>query len=118
MQVSDFSKIVLDNLEEENIQKEKDEEIMAIPNPTNQPVVGVIDTHFNNQVYFHEWVDYKNCLSSDIELTEEDFKHGTAVSSIIVDGPALNPKLEDHCGRFQVRHFGVATAKDLALFLC
>ena len=117
MQVSDFSKIVLDNLEEENIQKEKDEEIMAIPNPTNQPVVGVIDTHFNNQVYFHEWVDYKNCLSSDIELTEEDFKHGTAVSSIIVDGPALNPKLEDHCGRFQVRHFGVATAKRFSSFL-
>ena len=31
------------------------------------------------------------------------------VSSIIVDGPTINPDLDDGCGRFRVRHFGVAT---------
>ena len=116
MQVSDFSKIILDDSEEIK-EKGKKKEIMTIPDPTNQPTVGVIDTHFNNQVYFHKWVDYKNCLRPEIGLDEEDFKHGTAVTSIIVDGPALNPKLEDHCGRFKVRHFGVAKAGKFSSFL-
>ena len=29
------------------------------------------------------------------------------MTSIIVDGPGLNPWLDDGCGRFKVRHFGV-----------
>lgn len=114
-QINDLAKIVMDD-QEENKEKEKKEE-MTIPEPTNQPTVGVIDTHFNNQVYFHEWVDYRNCLQSEIVLEEEDFRHGTAVTSIIVDGPALNPKLEDNCGRFKVRHFGVAKAGRFSSFL-
>ena len=40
----------------------------------------------------------------------------SAVSSIIVDGPRLNPWLNDGCGRFQVRHFGVATASQFSSF--
>lgn len=80
-----------------------------IPHPSIEPIVGVIDTQFNENVYFHEWVEYKNMLDEDIPLNEEDYKHGTAVSSIIVDGPHGNPKLDDGCGRFRVRHFGVAT---------
>lgn len=32
--------------------------------------------------------------------------HGTEVTSIIVDGPRMNPWLDDGCGRFRVRHFG------------
>lgn len=85
-----------------------------IPPPGDEPVVGVIDTQFNEQVYFHKWVDYHNMLSPDIELVPEDFYHGTEVSSIIVDGPKGNPKLEDGCGRFRVRHFGVATHKQFS----
>ena len=42
--------------------------------------------------------------------------HVTAVSSIIVDGPRFNPKLEDGCGHFKVRHFGVARAGGFSSF--
>ena len=73
----------------------------SIPAPTNEPVVGVIDTHFYDKVYFRDWVKYYNEQSKDIELKPNDFDHGTMVSSIIVDGPALNPRLEDNCGRFE-----------------
>lgn len=82
-----------------------------IPDPTNEPIVGVIDTHFDIKCYFHKWVDYKNMLSEDFDITIDDKFHGTSVSSIIVDGPSLNPELDDGCGRFRVRHFGVALQK-------
>ena len=36
-----------------------------------------------------------------------DYEHGTEVTSLIVDGPALNPSLDDGCGRFKVKHFAV-----------
>lgn len=80
----------------------------SIVDPTNEPTIGVIDTHFDEHVYFSKWVKYKNMMSDSIELSPDDYDHGTMVSSIIVDGPTLNPELEDHCGHFQVRHFGVA----------
>lgn len=38
------------------------------------------------------------------------------VSSIIVDGAALNPDLDDGCGRFRVRHFGVFAGKSFNSF--
>ncbi len=88
-----------------------EEDIITIPNPANEPIVGVIDTHFDDSVYFSKWVDYRNCLVEDIPIGTDDKKHGTAVSSIIVDGPSFNPELEDNCGRFRVRHFGVALQK-------
>ena len=50
-------------------------------------------------------------LPIEIPIKEEDMQHGTAVTSIIIDGPALNPSLDDGCGRFKVRHFGVTIAK-------
>lgn len=87
-----------------------------IPSPKNEPVIGVIDTPFNEDVYFHEWVDYTNCLSEDIPVGPMDFAHGTAVSSIIVDGLKGNPDLDDGCGRFRVRHFGVAVAGKFSSF--
>lgn len=87
-----------------------------IPSPTNEPIVGVIDTPFDKRVYFADWVSYEPRLDSNILIREEDYEHGTAVSSIIVDGPALNPELEDDCGRFQVRHFGVATKSRFSSF--
>lgn len=89
---------------------------MDIPKPKNEPTIGVIDTHFDKNVYFSEWVDYTNMLLEDIDLDDEDYEHGTAVSSIIVDGPALNPKLDDGCKRFRVKHFGVAKAGRFSSF--
>ncbi|HHT67312.1 MAG TPA: S8 family peptidase [Erysipelotrichaceae bacterium] len=87
-----------------------------IPPPTNEPIVGVIDTLFFKDVYFSEWVEYHRILDKNIEAHPEDYSHGTAVSSIIVDGPALNPDLEDGCGRFRVRHFGVSTGGKFSSF--
>lgn len=103
MSVSDIAQIPA--VETEKIFEDPE---VKIPEPGNEPIVGVIDTHFDEHVYFRDWVEYHNEMSKDIELTPEDYDHGTMVSSIIVDGPALNPRLEDNCGRFRVRHFGVA----------
>lgn len=88
----------------------------SIPIPQDEPTIGVIDTLFDERVYFNEWVTFTNKIDSEIPIEPEDYKHGTAVSSIIVDGPSLNPKLEDGCGRFKVRHFGVATSKSFNSF--
>lgn len=83
---------------------------ITIPDPSDEPTIGVIDTLFCKDVYFSKWVDYHQCLDEDI-IDDEDFNHGTEVSSIIVDGPSLNRELDDGCGRFKVRHFGVSKDK-------
>lgn len=88
----------------------------TIPKPGNEPTIGVIDTMFDNRVYFSEWVKFENKLDEDIELKAKDYDHGTMVSSIIVDGPSLNPELDDGCGRFKVRHFGVAKSGRFSAF--
>ena len=92
------------------------ESSFGISDPTNEPTIGVIDTLFDERVYFDNWVEYHNMLDENIEKTPDDMFHGTAVSSIIVDGPRLNPDLDDGCGNFKVRHFGVATAKAFSSF--
>lgn len=91
-------------------------ETIKIPDPTIEPTIGVIDTLFNKNVYFSNWVEYHDMLSKDIPRSEYDYVHGTGVSSIIVDGPRLNPWLEDGCGRFKVRHFGVMTGSSFSSF--
>lgn len=96
-----------DNHEKENIK---------IPNPTIEPTIGVIDTLFEETVYFSNWVEYHNMLPKDILTSKEDCLHGTSVSSIIVDGPRLNPWLDDGCGRFKVRHFGVMGGSSFSAF--
>lgn len=102
-------------LENEDL-REGDDLGISIPRPNNEPTIGVIDTMFDESVYFSEWVEFKNMLSDDIPLTSQDFKHGTMVSSIIVDGPSINKDLDDGCGRFRVRHFGVATSGRFSSF--
>lgn len=99
----DLSSDDIDSAEGDDMQGEA-----LISSPHNEPVIGVIDTQFDSSVYFHEWVEYSNELSGDVPLDPIDFLHGTGVSSIIVDGPRGNPELDDGCGRFRVRHFGVA----------
>lgn len=82
-----------------------------IPFPSNEPIIGVIDTLFDDKVYFSKWVEYYDDTNKEIQKQEKDYYHGTAVSSIIVDGPALNDWLDDGCGRFRVRHFGISRAR-------
>ncbi|WP_439291436.1 S8 family peptidase [Lonepinella koalarum] len=103
MAVEDFSMLSPDDFK---TAVEKIE--IPIPSPTNEPVIGVIDTLFERDVYFSEWVEYHDMISDDIPKESRDYNHGTAVSSLIVDAPNLNRNLDDGCGRFQVRHFGVA----------
>lgn len=91
-------------------------DVLFIPDPKNEPTIGVIDTLFDKSVYFSKWVEYYDKVSDDIPKSNNDYKHGTAVSSIIVDGVSSNPGLDDGCGRFKVRHFGVATAKQFSSF--
>ena len=112
MNISDFSK-----LSKYNICHTTDISLqIRIPEPANEPIIGVIDTQFDTNVYFSDWVDYKNMLPPEIPLNPDDYFHGTAVSSIIVDGPSFNKNLEDGCGRFRVRHFGVATSRGFSSF--
>ena len=91
-------------------------EIMTIPDPTNEPIIGVIDTLFDEEEYFNKWVEYHDSVPKDIYKESKDYNHGTAVSSIIVDGIKLNPWLNDGCGRFRVRHFGVAVGAKFSSF--
>lgn len=92
--------------------------VMTIPDPKDEPWVGVIDTQFDDSVYFHKWVDSHNMLDENITVTIEDKVHGTGICSIIVDGHNINPDLDDGCGRFRVRHFGVATSgKSSSVFI-
>ncbi|MHB8130801.1 MAG: S8 family serine peptidase, partial [Mobilitalea sp.] len=67
-------------------------------------------------VYFSEWVDYYDMVDDNLPKSTNDYRHGTAVSSLIVDGARLNPWLDDGCGRFKVRHFGVASGSKFSSF--
>ncbi|MCC8027157.1 MAG: S8 family peptidase [Clostridium sp.] len=111
MHVKDLAEIVLDD----NFEDTSDN-MISIQEPKNEPIVGVIDTQFDERVYFHKWVHYENKVDPNISISSEDKFHGTAVTSIIVDGTTFNPKLEDNCGHFRVRHFGVATAGGFSSF--
>ncbi len=105
---SDLSKLTLND-----IGVEQKHPTIVIPDPGNEPTIGVIDTLFNESVYFSKWVENNDYLNP-IEMTfaqNSDREHGTEVTSIIVDGPRLNPWLDDGCGRFKVRHFGVCDDK-------
>ena len=105
---SDFAQIKLDEIEGEAVQ-----EVIEIPDPTNEPVIGVIDTFFDETAYFSKWVENIDYLD-DIERNRyknASRDHGTEVTSIIVDGPRLNPWLDDGCGRFRVKHYGVCAER-------
>lgn len=111
MAVSDIS-----TLDKENVFNNEKIVEVTIPKPSDEPVIGVIDTMFDKRVYFSEWVEFENKLDDGIELKTEDYEHGTMVTSIIVDGPSLNKELDDGCGRFKVRHFGVAKSGKFSSF--
>lgn len=95
--------------------KERASEEVDIPEPDDEPWVGVIDTPFNEEVYFSAWVDATMTVPEEA-VRKQDYMHGTCVTSIIVDGPSLNPMMNDGCGRFRVRHVGVATGGKFSSF--
>ena len=103
---SDLSKLVLDDIKDTSVKEQ-----IQIPDPVNEPVIGVIDTLFAEQVYFHNWVENIDYLDEyeKVAVSGDQRKHGTEVTSILVDGPRLNPWLNDGCGRFRVKHFGVCS---------
>ena len=59
MAVSDIS--ILDN-EDFNFGTEK---LITVPSPQNEPIIGVIDTMFDESVYFSEWVEFNNMLDKN-----------------------------------------------------
>lgn len=103
-------------LSPEDFIEEYQKDTLYIPSPNIEPTIGVIDTLFDKRVYFSEWVEYYDMVDDNIPKNPDDYRHGTAVSSIIVDGGRLNPWLDDGCGRFKVRHFGVAVGSKFSSF--
>ena len=106
----------LSDLSPDDFIEKYESDITLIPNPGIEPTIGVIDTLFDKRVYFSEWVEYHDMVDDNIPKGQNDYRHGTAVSSIIVDGPKMNPWLDDGCGRFKVRHFGVAAGAQFSSF--
>ncbi len=106
----------LSELSPEDFIQECRQGTLYMPSPTIEPTVGVIDTLFDKRVYFGEWVEYHDMVDDNLPKNSDDYRHGTAVDSIIVDGARLNPWLDDGCGRFRVRHFGVATGSKFSSF--
>ncbi len=114
MGLTDFRDLAADDIDTTDVGEGSGDSL--IPSPCDEPIIGVIDTQFDTSVYFHEWVEYSNELDANIPVEPIDFRHGTGVSSIIVDGPRGNPNLDDGCGRFRVRHFGVAKNRGFSSF--
>lgn len=67
MAVSDLSEITKYDF------KFIDNGIITIDSPKNEPIIGVIDTLFDKNVYFSEWVEYTNMLSSEIPISQTDW---------------------------------------------
>lgn len=103
-------------LSPEDFVREYQQGTLYMPSPTIEPTIGVIDTLFDKRVYFGEWVEYHDMVDDNLPKKPDDYRHGTAVDSIIVDGARLNPWLDDGCGRFRVRHFGVAIGSKFSSF--
>ena len=106
----------LSELSPEDFIQEYQQGTLYMPSPTIEPTVGVIDTLFDKRVYFGEWVEYHDMVDDNLPKNPDDYRHGTAVDSIIVDGARLNPWLDDGCGRFRVRHFGVTIGSKFSSF--
>lgn len=115
MSVNNMRDMAPRDAEEDDQEEWQDPEL--IPPPNGEPVIGVIDTAFDEErAYFKKWVEYHDMIPQGVTVRPEDKKHGTSISSIIVDGPKGNPDLEDHCGHFRVRHFGVLAGKRINSF--
>lgn len=111
MKTVDLSKLKKDDFVKDDLYAQ-----VPIPDPKNEPIIGVIDTLFDKNVYFSKWVESIDMVDKNIPISSDDYFHGTSVTSIIVDGPSINPNLDDGCGRFRVKHFGVACGGNFSSF--
>ena len=73
----DLSKLVLDDIKDTSVKEQ-----IQIPDPVNEPVIGVIDTLFAEQVYFHNWVENIDYLDEyeNVAVSGDQRKHGTEVT--------------------------------------
>ena len=115
-QSEDFSKFDIENKDGSDI------EGAYIGSPKSEPIIGVIDTLFAKgnslffkDAYFSEWVEAIEMLEGNRKPTDLDYIHGTEVDSLLVDLPNINPELDDGCGNFRVRHFGVASSNGVSV---
>ena len=106
----------LSQLSPDDFRDESHTDVTYLKKPDIEPTIGVIDTLFDERVYFADWVEYHEMVDENLPKDSADYRHGTAVDSIIVDGARLNPWLDDGCGNFRVRHFGVATGRQFSSF--
>ncbi|WP_342259265.1 S8 family serine peptidase [Spiroplasma endosymbiont of Dioctria linearis] len=68
--------------------------------------IGVIDSHGEFQESLSDLIDVHN--DSSLGISEIDYSHGTAVSSLIVLNDLINNKgYKDGLGIFKVKHFGI-----------
>lgn len=97
----------------------EDKGALPIDDPSNEPTIGVIDTPFDTEhpPYFSAWVDVRNELPEGLQPRSKDYTHGTCVSSLIVNGHKMNRQLDDGCGYFRVRHFGIVPAEGMSSFI-
>lgn len=112
MSVKDFQ----DSVRDTDIGAVSEFQEPLLPPPDKEPTIGVIDTGFDSSVYFRDYVDYEYDIDPSIPFDKKDTEHGTAVDSLLVDLPDLNPKLDDGCGHFKVKHFAVATSTGNSIF--
>ncbi len=98
----------------EEIVKNRTASNRTIIEPTNEGVVGVIDTNIHHNQYFDEWVEVDDVFSRHGHY--EAYDHGTQVISLIVDGANLNKDLDDGCGNFRVKLFPLIKQYGLNVF--
>ena len=73
MSVNDLSKIPEMETTEDKI------ETPSIPEPSNEPTIGVIDTLFDEKAYFSKWVTNHDLLKgTGIPIEAKDYFHGTS----------------------------------------
>lgn len=113
-QTVDFSRFDISSMPDSYI-----EDSPSISEPKNEPIIGVIDgLYYKNKdkVYFDDWVESYEMLEPGSKKTDIlDYSHGTEVDSLLVDLPRLNPELDDGCGNFRVRHFGIANKNGVSV---
>lgn len=114
MSTTDFSR--MDDMDVVDSAEDKGPRIIG--SPSNEPTIGVIDTPFDTEhpPYFSAWVDVRNDLPEGLPPRSKDYIHGTCVSSLLVNGHVMNHQLDDGCGCFKVRHFGIVPAEGLSSF--
>lgn len=88
-----------------------DKKFPELPEPTNEPTIGVFDTPFDiNCCLNNSWVTTSDLRSIKNDDAMENSFHGTEVCSLLVCGNLLNEELglDDNCGLFKVKHFAIA----------